>query len=241
VNANAQKLVDTALNSLHVALGDNLYSCSLYGSAVRGDLIEGVSDLNLLIVLKSSTVEAHQQIADAIRDLPRIDPFILGQRGFDRSVRAFASKFASIQRNYRVLFGADPFRGLQIDAKLERFLCEQAMRNFRLRLVYAFVTRTRTKGGYERFLLHNISPLFAQLSQALRLNGISIPKEFPDRIPIFEREFQINGKVLEDLLEMKHERTKWVDPEAEAWHERLFPVIDSVLVWIESHWPAEVC
>src|ERR1700741_4776100 len=95
------------VSALKEALGNNLYSCCLYGSAVRGDAIEGVSDINLLIVLENSTAEAHLAISRVIGGNPNIDPFVLGRRGFERSVRAFAPKFLSIQRNYRVLCGAD--------------------------------------------------------------------------------------------------------------------------------------
>jgi hypothetical protein len=239
VNAEVQKVVDQALHLLRGVLGGNLYSCCLYGSAVRGNLIEGVSDLNFLIVLKNSTAEAHEQIASVVQKIPQIDPFVLGQRGFERSVRAFASKFANIQRNYRILFGADPFVEVQIDSNLERFLCEQAIRNLRLRLIYTFVTRSRSKAAYERFLMRNLSALFVQLSEALRLMGVIVPKEFPDRVPIFEREFGVDCSVLEDLLRTREERTKWGDPAAEGWHERVFPVIDAVIVWIESRWTGE--
>src|ERR1700761_6942154 len=103
VNASLQETLDQAVAALGRGLGDNLHSCCVYGSAVRGNAVEGVSDLNLLIILNESTVTDHEAIARAIGGCPKIDPFILGRRGFERSERAFATKFASIKRNYRVL------------------------------------------------------------------------------------------------------------------------------------------
>lgn len=78
------------IDSLKTGLGDHLHSCCLYGSAVRGNSIEGVSDVNLLIVLTESNSTTHQAVAKALHDFPEVDPFILGRRGFERSVRAFA-------------------------------------------------------------------------------------------------------------------------------------------------------
>src|SRR6185369_6724655 len=98
-----QATLDQAVGALRSELGENLFSCCVYGSAVRGNAIEGVSDLNLLIVLNQSNTGAHQAVARAIGGLPQVDPFVLAKRGFERSVRAFAPKFASIRRNYRVL------------------------------------------------------------------------------------------------------------------------------------------
>src|ERR1022692_4512097 len=55
VSTNLQATLDQAVNALRTELGKNLYSCCVYGSAVRGNSIEGVSDINLLIILNQST------------------------------------------------------------------------------------------------------------------------------------------------------------------------------------------
>lgn len=230
-----QSTLDKAVKALRQELGDNLYSCCVYGSAVRGNAIEGVSDINLLIVLNQSDCAAHQAAVRAIGGESQIDPFILAKRGFERSVRAFGPKFASIKRNYRVLHGADPLANLTVDAQFEKFLCEQALRNLRLRLVYSFVTRQQHK-AYDRFILRQITPMFTQFSEVLRLSGVSIPNSFEERIPILAREFKIDGQLLRDLLSLKKSPARFSDPESVIWHERFFPVVDAGITWIESRW-----
>jgi hypothetical protein len=230
--------LDQAVAALRAALGENLYSCCVYGSAVRGNLIEGLSDINLLILLEDSTPAAHRAIASAIGGDRQIDPFVLARRGFARSVRAFATKFASIRRNYRVLHGADPLAGVQADPPLERFLCEQAVRNLRLRLVYAFVTRQVNK-AYDRFLVRSVTPLFTQFGEVLRLHGLAVPKDFQERIGTLEKQLGLDAAVLRDLLALKAKPEKFSDAQAVNWHERVFPQVDKVLVWIETHWPAQ--
>jgi predicted nucleotidyltransferase len=236
--------LDTVLKQvatdLSEALGDNLYSCCLYGSAVRGNFDDDASDINLLLLLNQSDVHAHILLADVLQKHKRIDPFILAKRGFERSFRMFSPKFASIQRHYRVLFGADPIASLKVKPEEERFLTEQAFRNLRLRLVYAFVTRRHHPNAYERFIVRNATPLFVQLSDILRLNDVPIPKEFRARVPLFEDQFKIDGSVLYDLLELKANRKKLSDKDTVIWHERLFPLIDRVLVWIEETWPSNL-
>lgn len=238
VTKKLQGKLDQAVSALRAELGENLYSCCVYGSAVRGNAIEGISDINLLIILNESSSTAHEAIARAIGGHPLIDPFVLARRGFERSVRAFATKFASIQRNYRVLHGADPLAGMQVDPALEKFLCEQAIRNLRLRLVYSFVTRQQHK-SYDKFLVRNISGLFVQFSEALRLNGVSIPPAFEARVPVLEKEFKIDGQVLLDLLALKRNPQRFSEAETVRWHQKVFPVMDAVLVWMETNWPAK--
>ena len=230
-------MLDRAVAARQRALGQNLYSCCLYGSAVRGNAIEGVSDLNVLIILGESTPAAHRALAEVLAAHPRLDPFILSRHGFERSARAFATKFQSIRRNYRLLHGEDVLAGLRFEPQMERFLCEQAMRNLRLRLVYAFVTRTEKK-PYVRFLAQQVTPIFVQFSEALRLSGIEVPKDFAARIAVMEREFLVDGSVLRDLLALKAKQASPSDGEAVAWHDRVFPLVDKTLRWVETRWPA---
>lgn len=230
-----QDSLASVVSALEKALGGNLYSCAVYGSAVRGNAIEGVSDINLLIVLEKSDAAAHEAIAGVLGGNRRVDPFVLGRSGFQRSAKAFAPKFASIRRNYRMLHGSDPFTGLEIDPQLERFLCEQAVRNLRLRMAYSFITRGRHK-SYGRFLARTATPLFLRLSEILRLEGIEVPVEMPGRIPLFEKELGVDGAALRDLLEFKKNPDTLSDTEMKKWHERLFPVVSRAVEWIESHW-----
>jgi predicted nucleotidyltransferase len=238
VTTKLQGALDEAVSALRTELGDNLYSCCVYGSAVRGNSIEGVSDINLLIIINESSSAAHEAIARAIGRRPLIDPFVLARRGFERSVRAFATKFASIKRHHRVLHGADPLADVTIDAGLEKFLCEQALRNIRLRLIYSYVTRQQHK-AYEKFVLHNITGLFVQLSEVLRLQGTALPMDFEARIRIMEKAFKIDGRTLYDLLALKKNPHKFSESDTVNWHERLFPLADAVLGWIETNWLAK--
>jgi len=238
MSPDCESLTTTVVAALREKLGANLCSCCVYGSAVRGNWIEGISDLNLLIVLNDSTPDAHECIAEILRKNPMVDPFILGRAGMERSVRAFAAKFANIRRQYKVVHGADPLAEVKVDPALERFLCEQGIRNLRLRLVYAFVTRSKRQ-PYERFLIAHVTTLFVQLSQVMRLSGGALPADFEARTRLFEAKFKIDGSVPRELLALKRQPRALSETETVSWHGRVFPLIDSVVKWIEANWAAE--
>lgn len=229
-------ILDRATSSLRKELGPQLLSCSVYGSAVRGNYLPGISDINLLILLQESNATTHQAVARALSGLPGIDPFILGARGFSRSVRAFAPKFESIKRHSRLLWGEDPLKGVTFDRETERFLCEQALRNLRLRLVYTFVTR-KSPDTYTRFLRHSVTPLFVQLSNLLRLSNVEIPNEFRDRVPTLSKELGVKADDLLDLLELRqHPDQKISENEIINWHSKVFGLLDQTISWIETRW-----
>src|SRR6185437_9372410 len=126
--------LDQALGLLKETLGESLVSVSLYGSAVRADHRGAIRDLNLMIVVERANPEALQLIGEVVKRYPVIAPFVLESDGLAGDFRAFAPKFASIRRSYRLLHGQDVLASFEMTPALERFLIEQAMRNLRLRL-----------------------------------------------------------------------------------------------------------
>jgi hypothetical protein len=232
-----QAALDAATAALTRMLGENLQSLVLYGSAVRGNLQAGVSDLNLLILLEESTPEAHGAIAEAIRGPVRIEPIILGRGLLARSIQAFAVKFLSIRRNYRVLHGSDPFATLSIDEGLARFLCEQAVRNLRLRCVRAYVVLGKDRPRYSGFLARLTSALFTDLAEGLRRVSIDVPRSYEERIPLFEKTFNADASVLRDLLALKASSRVLSAAETKEFHARLFKLLDAAVRWMEAQWP----
>jgi predicted nucleotidyltransferase len=232
-----QDVLDRVVIALRSALGDNLHSCILYGSAVRGNLVPGVSDINLLLILRESTPTAHTAIAEAIDVEVTIEPFVLGSAGLDRSIRAFASKFLSIRRNYRVLYGADPLAGLEIDPKIERFLCEQGLRNLRLRFVHARILSRKDRSIYEAFLKRHDAVVFVQLSELLRLNGFEVPAAFEDRVRLFATTFRADPAVLRELLELKRQPRRLSAEDIQRLHAGIFGLLNSSVSWLEEKWP----
>lgn len=230
--------VGAAVQALCRELGDELHSCCLYGSAVREEAVEERSDFNLLIVLRTSDTDTQSAVARAIGGNQKIEPFVLGLAGFERSVRAFAAKFASIRRNYRVLHGADPLAAIDIAPELERFLCEQALRNLRLRLAHSFITQQQHQ-LYGRFLANSVTALFLRLSEVVRLNGGDYPKEISERIPVLAAFFGVDATALSDLLLLKAAKPKKLsNEEVVQWHRLAFGVVNTAMIWIEANWPA---
>jgi len=231
------KSLDTRVTALQKGLGDNLFSCILYGSAVRGNLVPGVSDINLLLVLRESTPEAHGVIAELIMGEPPIEPFILGRRGLERSFRSFAVKFRSIQRNYRVLLGEDPLAGLDVPEAVVRMECEQVLRNVRLRAVHAFVTFGSFPKRYSTYLVDVTADAFVALSEPIRLEGFTVPQDLAARAKVIEEATGGDVSILTDLLTLKARPRVLSAKEAADYHARLFRLLDKATAWLETRWP----
>jgi hypothetical protein len=235
--ADYQAAIDKLCQQLPAVLGENLFSCVLYGSAVRGNVVEDVSDINILIVLNESTPEAHMAIADSIEGQVRIDPFIISRKGMERSFKVFAIKFRSIKRNYKVLCGADPVADLSVSDDTVKFLCEQALRNMRLRSVHNYLRNRRNRQRYLKVLLDMHTAVFTDVTEILRLAGEPVPGDYAERIPVIQRYFNVDTVILEDLLEVKNNPAAWKTMDIALLHRRIFTFLNHIVLWMEQQWP----
>lgn len=227
----------TFVEHLKSQMGGDLDSIVLYGSAVRGNFREGVSDVNVLIVLKESVPRLHAIIAEGIdRAKVQIEPFIVAKKVLGRALDVFAVKFQSIQRQHAILCGNSPFRDLKPDLTFQRFLAEQTLLNLRFRTVRAFVMIGRERKRYSHFIKEVVTPLFIDLSEPLRCEGIAIPEEFVDRIPVFQKEYDVDGEVFKELLAFHDSPRKLSSDEVLSFYSRLFLIFEQVTNWTEHRW-----
>lgn len=227
-----QKALDGCVGQLIASLRGNLCSVVLYGSAVRGNISKKQSDLNLLLVLKNSNSGAHRAIAHAIKAAVPIRPMIICQAEMGDSFRAFAVKFESIRRNYRVLHGSDPFEKIPIDREILRFLVAQSLRNLRLRCIYTYVTRGSDRKHYLNYLMHVLPRLFTDLGTALRINGIEVPQQYTLRLSPFRAAWGDEADVLGDMLQLKEKPGPLSIRDVDTYHSRLFRLLDKAVQWM---------
>lgn len=222
----SRKIVAEVVSDLRTKLGDNLFSCILYGSAVRGSFIAASSDINLLIILNESTPAAHREISRILKRGVRIEPFVICRVGMERSFEAFAIKFCSIKRHYQVLYGEDPLCDLAIDEKILHFLTEQSIRNLRLRVVRAYITLSHDRQRYLDYIIRVAPQLFTDIGTAFRARGFVVADDFADRIPLIIEQLGDSASVLSDLLGLKVKRPTLSDHELFQLHNRVFTLLD---------------
>ena len=232
-----QTTLDETIAALQHALGSNLSSVVLYGSAARGDFVPGVSDLNLLIVLNESNPSAHEALAGVVRSKPDVEPFAIGRPGLLRTARAFPAKFAAIRRTGRTVFGSDPLADIPRFPDLERFAAEQALRNVRLRLVYNFVKRGSDAARYTRFILDFIPALYSACNAVLELEGQAVPRTREAQASLYASLFSVDTGALLELAQLKRKPQPLTAVQVSATHARLFAIVMAALAWTERRWP----
>jgi hypothetical protein len=113
------------------AAGVNLESVILFGSAVSGDFHPGLSNLNLLCVLRDSSFAALQALAPVAKWWDRKKqppPLCMTRKELERSTDVFTIELLDMQQHHRVLFGEDVVQGLRIPTDLHRVQVEYELR-----------------------------------------------------------------------------------------------------------------
>ena len=111
-NKTDSKALDTLVENLRAAHGDNLASIVLYGSVAAGDHIVEHSDHNLLIALNRIASEDLQLSQNAMRDWLKSGqptPVYFTVEELSRAADVFPIEFLQMEKARRVLYGRDPF------------------------------------------------------------------------------------------------------------------------------------
>jgi predicted nucleotidyltransferase len=126
-----EKLIDEFVERMREAAGTNLLAAILYGSVAAGDYIADYSDVNLLCVLGETSFAAIEELAPAIAwwgKQKHPAPLLMSAEEIRRSADVFSIEFLDMRRHYRVLWGEDILKTLEIPMGLHRAQVEYELR-----------------------------------------------------------------------------------------------------------------
>src|SRR5215469_16538357 len=124
-------MIDEFVKRVREAGGTNVESIILFGSAVTSDFHEGLSNLNLLCILRDSSFKALEALSPAAKwwdKQKQPPPLCMTKQELLRSTDVFTIELLDMQQHHRVLFGEDDLQSLQIPMDLHRVQVEYELR-----------------------------------------------------------------------------------------------------------------
>ena len=125
------EMVDEFVKRVRQAGGANVESVILFGSASAGNFHEGLSNVNLLCVLRDSSFKSLQALAPVAKwwDKQNQPPLqCMTRQEIERSTDVFTIELLDMKQHHRVLFGEEILSGLQIPMDLHRVQVEYELR-----------------------------------------------------------------------------------------------------------------
>src|SRR5215469_3454123 len=139
---------------------DNLLSIVLFGSAAHGEFRPGYSDVNLLCVLRDASFSFLQKISPVIewwRKKRHASPLVMTLEEMKSSAAEFSIEFIDMKQRYRVLYGEDVLRILEVPMHAHRFQLEYELREKLFVLRQQLLLASHDETPLWEVMLHSLS------------------------------------------------------------------------------------
>jgi len=196
-----QKILESFVEKLKQAYGKNFLSAILYGSAASGEFAEKYSNINLLVVLTSTSLAELSKASGLVNSkrFRSISPIFFTEEYINRSTDVFPIEFLDMKENYRVLHGKDVLKGLTVDTRNLRFQCEQELKSRQISIKRQYLV-TQSRGELEKLLFKSFTSTVHIMRNLLRLKGKDAPYQKYLLLDEVEKEFSVNMTVFDEIL-----------------------------------------
>ena len=216
------------MEQIKKALGDNLKSFIVYGSAATGEVYK-YSDYNTLMVMGSidtATLKMITRPVDAWVKKGQPIPMILTLDSMMASQDVFPLEFLDIKENHVMLFGRDVFKDMKISPKNLRLEIERELKSKLIRLRQSFILTGGNSGKIKRLLIRSISTFAAILKGIIRLYGNSAPAKKSGIFDAAPAALKLDKELFRLILSVKEQRADIKNSEIEGVFTRYMGEID---------------
>ncbi|HET9440238.1 MAG TPA: hypothetical protein VFO52_08705 [Longimicrobiales bacterium] len=162
--------------------GSRLRSALLFGSVVRGEAIEGVSDINVLLLIDHIDASTLKQASSSTRSwikTSREAPLLFESDQWVRAADVFAIEIADMRDAHEILFGTDPLAPTHVDGGAMRLQAERELRAKLLQLQTGLLVAADAPADVGSLLLQSIPSFTTYMRTVLRLADKPVPAQTP--------------------------------------------------------------
>lgn len=181
---NPRELAETFVRDLRAVADDRLTAATLFGSAARDEWIEGVSDVNVLVLLDRIDADLLARAGPSARSASArgVTPLLMEVGEWRRAADVFTIELADMKDASALLFGDDPIAQLPVDARILRLQAERELRAKLLHLHGAMLMAGDDRKRLGQIFVHALPSFLAYLRAAIRLAGNDVPRNSTDVI-----------------------------------------------------------
>ena len=236
-NKVPEKLLNEFVTRMQQAGRANVQSVILYGSAVTGEYDPGFSNLNLLCIVRETTLPTLQVLAPVVEGWAQQKhpaPLMITQEELVHSADVFAIEMLDIRRQHRVLFGPGVIGELEIPMHLHRAQLEYELREKLILLRQRLLLASRDKKRMWELLLRSL-PAFATLFRhAVIAQGLPPPATKREAIQSLAASLSLDASPIEHLLDIREHRAKPGDFDVTQQAARFLAAIEQVAAAVDK-------
>lgn len=229
------EVLDQLVEKLSNALGADLVSTVLYGSAAAGDRNEKFSDYNVLCVLRKIMPEQlglTEPIFRWWREKGNPAPLLLTEEEFRTSSDCFPIEYRDICEHHKILQGSDVVSCISVEYVYYRAQVEHELRAKLIRLRQKASGILSDKDVLRRLLADSVSTFCVLFRHALIVTGANGPAQKRVIVAEARKAFGIDAAPFELLLDIREGKAAKLD-DPEALLGRYIAEIDKVIAIVD--------
>lgn len=181
--ASVRNQLEEMRSALVAALGNRLDSILVHGSAARGDFEEGRSDVDVIVVLSDTSLDALEALSNPLglaRNSGRVETMILKSSEVAGAADVFPLFYDDVKECHVVLWGSDPFAGLEVSVDHKRLRIKQELREAKIRMRRAVADGLGSDTVLAGTLQRKVKQLRSPLRALMALHGERIGHGLPE-------------------------------------------------------------
>jgi len=205
-----EKLISEFVERMRAAAGANLVATILYGSAAAGDFVADHSDVNLLCVLGETSFAAIEALVPAIawwEKQKHRAPLVLSAEEMRRSADVFSIEFLDMRRHYRVLWGEDVLKTLEIPLRWHRAQVEYELREKTILLRQRLLASSGNDEAKWELLLRSLAAFGTLFRHALMALGEADAGSKRSAAAALGAKLGVDAGVFGELLDLRERKT----------------------------------
>jgi predicted nucleotidyltransferase len=202
--------LEQLVEQLQAAVGANLESVVLYGSAVGSDYNEQYSDVNLIVVLRDTDSAALDRLAPVVewwtKKLHYRPPHFVTEEELRSSADVFAIETLDVKNNHRVLTGRDVFSSIDVPMNLHRVQLEHELWTTLLKLRRHYLLARNDDRRLQDALAKSASSVATLFRHALIALGRPVPASRREVVTAVAQLQGVNPAALNAALDLREGR-----------------------------------
>jgi hypothetical protein len=217
--------------------GENLRSVVLYGPAVAGGQLDDESPKNVLIVLDRIT-PADLKVAHTVADDWRLKgnplPVYFTGEEIEASSDVFPIEFIDMSEVRHVLYGKDPFEGMEIPTHNLRHQLEYELRGKLIRLRTLYLPASQNPNRLARLMADSLDSFSVLFRHVLVMLGTEAPFEKKDCVMKLADYLKLDKKVFRRILDYTEDEEVWLETETSATFAAYLTQIERVIQAVDK-------
>jgi len=229
--------IDDFVNRIREAAGSNLESIILFGSAVSGDFRPGLSNINLLCVLRDCSFTALQALAPVAKwwdHQKQPPPLCMTRKELERSTDVFTIELLDMQQHHRVLFGDNVVEGFRISMHVHRVQVEYELREKLILLRQQILLASGNQSRLWELTLHSVPSFGTLFRHALIALGDDAPVSRREALQALSTKMGFDLSSVYQLLDVREHKADSKNIDINELSGRYLAAIEKVAAAVDE-------